>query len=157
MAVDSPQEAAGVSVRYAVSNSTVAVNETVTITATAENTGNVSETTAITVYADGSIVSNTTVALGAGDSTTVTASTAFDEAGPHTVTVNGQNTTEVTVESVSVPNDAAYRPGSLVGEYDSNEDWAVSIGELADAATDYANGDLTINGLSKVATAYAAS
>jgi hypothetical protein len=156
-AVDSPQEAAGVSVRYSVSNSTVAVNETVTIAATAENTGNVSETTAITVSADGSILSNTTVALGAGDSTTVTASTAFDEPGSHNVTVNGRNTTEVTVESAPIPKDAAYPPGSLAAEYDSNGDWAISIGELADAATDYANGDLTISGLSKVATAYAAS
>ncbi|QPV62901.1 S8 family serine peptidase [Halosimplex litoreum] len=155
--VDSPRETAGISVSYTVANDTVAVNETLEITATAENTGTVSETTAITVYADDSIVSNTTVALGTGDSTTVTASTAFDEAGPHTVTVNGHNTTEVTVEPVSIPNDAAYERGSLAAEYDSNGDWAIGIGELADAATDYANGDLTINGLSKVATAYAAS
>lgn len=156
-AVDSPQRTAGISVRYTVANNTVTVNETVEITATAKNTGNVSETTAVTVYADGSTVTNTTVALDASDSTTVTASTKFEEPGPHNVTVNSRDSTEITVESAPVPKDAAYDPGSLAAEYDTNEDWEISIGELADAATAYANGDVTIGGLSEVATAYAAS
>jgi hypothetical protein len=92
------QQPATFDVSFTVDNTTVETGEDVTITATVENTGDVTGSTTVEFNADGSEISNTTVEVDGGNSTTVSATTSFSAAGTHNVSVNDLNATDITVE-----------------------------------------------------------
>jgi surface glycoprotein (TIGR04207 family) len=99
-----PAAQANLSTSYDVDATTVETGENVTITATVENTGDASGSTTVEFYADGSELSNTSVTVDAGNSTTVSETTSFSEAGTHNVTVNDLEATNITVEEPAMAN-----------------------------------------------------
>lgn len=99
------QQPATLSVRnYTVSQTTVSKQTDVLISATVTNTGDVSGSADVTFYADGSEVSNTTVAVGGGNSTTATETATFSDVGTHNVSVNELNATDITVQESATFN-----------------------------------------------------
>lgn len=92
------QEPAAFNVSYSVDDSTVLTGEDVTVTATVENTGDVSGSTDVWFYADGEEFYNESVTVDGGNTITVDAATSFATAGDHNVTVNDLNVTEITAQ-----------------------------------------------------------
>ncbi|PSP60063.1 hypothetical protein BRC73_04180 [Halobacteriales archaeon QH_7_66_37] len=86
-------------------NSPVVEGETLDVTATVENTGDLSDSQNITLAADGTTEDSTTVELAGGESTTVTLSwdTQPGDAGEHTATVASDNDTSSTGVLVEQP------------------------------------------------------
>ncbi|MFB6185677.1 MAG: NosD domain-containing protein, partial [Halobacteriaceae archaeon] len=83
---------------YTAEPTTVTPSENVTITATVENEGDVTDQITITFYADGDAFDNEIVELSGGENTKVSAATSFAEGGSHTVSVNGLPETEIQVQ-----------------------------------------------------------
>jgi hypothetical protein len=70
-----------------------------------------------------------------------------------------EGTATLTVER-TVPAGAVYEPGSMAAAYDGasgERDGRITVGELGEAAADYATHELTIDELGDVAAAYASS
>ena len=86
-------------------NSPVVEGETLDVTATVENTGDLSDSQNITLAADGTTEDSTPVELAGGESTTVTLSwdTQPGDAGEHTATVASDNDTSSTGVLVEQP------------------------------------------------------
>ncbi|MFC6723296.1 PGF-pre-PGF domain-containing protein [Halobium palmae] len=78
----------------------VAAGESVTLSATVENTGSASGSKTIDLLIDGNAVQTKEIELGAGESSTIDFSHTFEEAGSYTLGVTGADGTSVTVESV---------------------------------------------------------
>lgn len=85
---------------YTASPNHVKVGDNVTVEATVKNTGEARGSMNVTFYADGEEVANEPVELDADNSTEVTFTIAFEEAGTHNVRVNGLNVTEIRVGDV---------------------------------------------------------
>lgn len=134
---------------YTVSNTTVAVDETVTVTATVENTGDANGTATVTLLADNETVQTRNVSVGANATETVTLGTSFDEAGQHTVGVNDLEPTNITVEARSEP--PTNETGSLAGTVtdaatgDAIANATVHVAETNASATTGPNGTYTID------------
>ena len=82
----------------ALTEPTVAVNETVEVVATVENAGNASGEHTVTLEIDGVAEDEHSLTLEANESETVTFTPAFDEPGEYTVAVDGITAGVVTVE-----------------------------------------------------------
>lgn len=137
---------------FTVSSSNVSTGETVTITATVENTGDRSGSIDVTFRADGSAVETTTVDVAAASNTTVTHDVTFSTAGNHTVSVADLDATDITV------TDGGGSPLSgAAGEADTDNDGAISDSELSTAITEWAAGSYTDSDLSSIISAWAAS
>lgn len=125
-------EPASFVVSYTVDNETVEPDEQITVTATVENTGDLSGATTVNFYADGEEFATETVEIGGGNSKDVTATMSFDTTGTHNVSVNDLDATDITVES-------------SVLEVIAGEDHMVSFTEVLEAISAY-NTDSTIEG-----------
>lgn len=89
----------------------------------------------------------------------------FSDAGEYTVELtvtDSGGATDTTTQTVSItssdssPGGGSPLPG-VTGEYDADNDGEISIAELGQSASDYANGDLSIAELGEIAATYANS
>lgn len=132
------------------------VGETLAVEATVANGRDEPANLDVTLLVDGGTAANETVALGAGESTTVDFGTTFDAAGSYEVTVNDLESTTVTVEETD---------GSTPAEGPTPTPIASPVRESDETPTDGDGGDPTetessagdSNGDSPTATASAAS
>jgi hypothetical protein len=81
----------------AVKANQVAPGETVSVTATVENTGSGTASDTVELEVDGEVVDETEVTVAGGESTTVTFEMALDDPGQHDVAVGGADAGTVTV------------------------------------------------------------
>lgn len=99
--------------------------------------GNAEGTITVTFYADGEMFTETNVTVGAGATSTVSASTNFETTGTHNVTVNGEDVTNITVGTT----------GGVVDQYDENNNSVVETTELMTAIGDYRHHNLSVTDL----------
>lgn len=81
------------------SSETVETGETVTVSATVENTGSESGTITLELTADGETITTREVTVDAGSTQTVEFETSFDEAGEYGIAVNDVSAGTLTVEA----------------------------------------------------------
>lgn len=98
------QQPATFDVSYTVDSTTVQPDEDVTVTATVDNTGDLSGSTTVWFYADGEEFYNESVTVDGGNSTDVAATTSFATTGTHNVTVNDLEATDITVQEAGQAN-----------------------------------------------------
>lgn len=103
-----PTEPADFTIDYTVDNTTVMTGENLTVTATVENTGDQDGDVTIEFYTGSDAFDTQTVTVGAGNSTTVSATTSFANAGTYEVSVNDLAPTSVTVTQTG--------PGDITGD-----------------------------------------
>lgn len=117
-------------ISYAVDRTSVNVSENVTVTATVNNTDETEETAMVLFYSDGEEFASEEVTLSGGNSTTVQATTSFDEAGEYDVWVNELDPTTITVEQAEpslsdyATEDGIVRPAGILRAID---DWRAGI------------------------------
>jgi hypothetical protein len=87
-----------ISVTYEVNRTTVEPGEAVAVTATVENTGDLSGSTDVAFKTDSGTFATESVTVGANATETVTATTSFESSGTYEVSVNELPTTTVTVQ-----------------------------------------------------------
>ena len=100
----------------------------VTVRATVENDGGADGTRAIALTADGETVDTETVALGAGETTTVPLTAVFETAGEYELAVDGEPAGTLTVGDPATGDDAG-GSGAVGDEERSDEGSAVPLTE----------------------------
>ena len=89
------------------SETAIGVGDSVDVTATVENTGEADHETDVALTVDGEEVATETVILGPGESTAITFTETFDEAGEYAITVQGVDAGTLTVTEPDVQVTAA--------------------------------------------------
>ncbi len=123
---------ANFSTTYAVNETSPLTNETVGITATVENTGDVEGTETVEFVIDGTVVDTQQVTVAATSSKTVTYNTTLDR-GTHDVTVNGLD--PVTVTALAPANVSVdYSVAPLTALTNETVSVSVSVSNSGDVA-----------------------
>ncbi|PGF14376.1 hypothetical protein CP556_21515 [Natrinema sp. CBA1119] len=141
------QAPASFDVSYDVDKENITVGETLNVTATVENTGDLSGETTVYFHAAGDEYTNTTVSVDAGNSTEIVQEIYLpEEAGSYNVSVNDLEPTEITVEEA-----ASDEP--TVSDY-ANENGVVELSGLSTAIDDWRSSEIGLGLLSDVIDAW---
>lgn len=132
---------------------TAGAGENITVSVTATNAGETAQTRSIVLRVAGTPVSTRDITLASGENGTVT----FDvelpalDSGEYIYSVS---TDERRQNGTLTVDDSKAESRTLVDQYDTNDDSRIELQELTTAATDYANGELSLASLAEVARAY---
>jgi hypothetical protein len=134
------------------------------LTVVAEYNYGAAEPLELTVEGEGGIditddVANTSLS-NSGDQNVYNVNLTDQSAGTYIITVAGEDDLDFGTASQSTtvevrPNDSPF--SGTAGEYDTNGDGKITVGELGDAVTAYGLGELTAGELGNVITAFARS